>query len=235
MSRLRSPIAGSRYVSGPRRGWPRSAPSRPPRRDVLLPVELLEEVPGDAEREEVDRHAAHDLVSRADGSTRSRMYEREESPANMRGENADEPAAPLVGSVDPPEGAHQHHPLEADVHDAAPLGNHSAERAERQRRREDEHLRDQSRRRTPREVAGARPRREEPECDPEHARRDAPRPGRRPPRVAAQIPARGQRCRTAIGTRGERASKGGIALRNATKARERSHDSDRLRGRAAGR
>ena len=110
--------------------------------DVLVPVELLEEVPGDAEREEVDRHPAHDLV-RPQVDRPEGVQEREQAAREHRDEDADDPAAALVGAVDAPEGAHQHHPLEPDVHDPAALRDHAAERAEGERRREHEHLRDQ--------------------------------------------------------------------------------------------
>ena len=48
------------------------------------------------------------------------------------------PPIQLVGLVRAPgaeERAHEHHALEADVHDTAPLGEHPAERGEEKRRR----------------------------------------------------------------------------------------------------
>ena len=140
-------------------------------RDVLVSVELLEEVPGDAEREEVDRHPAHDLV-RPQMDRPVGVEEPEEATGEHRDENADDPAATLVGAVDAPEGAHQHHPLEPDVHDSAPLRDHAAERAERERRREHEHLRDQVGREDDLEVARARSGRQVAEREADHARRD---------------------------------------------------------------
>ena len=57
-----------------------------------------------------------------------------------------------------PEGAHEHHPLEADVHDPAPLGEDAPERPVDERRREDEHRGDQRRpREDDLEVVDARP------------------------------------------------------------------------------
>ena len=107
-------------------------------------VELDEEVAGDPECEEVDRGAADDLVgTQVDGE--ERVHEGEPPSRGGRDREAPDPAPGLVGAPDPPEGAHQHHPLEADVHDAGPLGEHPADRRERQRRREDEHLGDQAR------------------------------------------------------------------------------------------
>src|SRR5262249_9995100 len=88
---------------------------------------------------------------------------------------AADPAAGLVGAVDPKEGAHQHHPLEADVDDAAALGEDAADAGEDERRREDEHAGDQAGVEDVVEVVGARARGEDPERDPEHAR------GHRPP------------------------------------------------------
>ena len=46
-----------------------------------------------------------------------------------------DPAAGHVGAPDAEERAHEHHALEADVHDARALRRHAAERRERQRRR----------------------------------------------------------------------------------------------------
>ena len=46
---------------------------------------------------------------------------------------APDPRPEQVGAVDPEERAHQHHPLEADVDDAAALGHHAPERREEQR------------------------------------------------------------------------------------------------------
>ena len=56
-------------------------------------------------------------------------------PAGRHGaEQPDDPRAALLGDVDAPEAAHQHHPLEADVDDAGALREEPAERAERERR-----------------------------------------------------------------------------------------------------
>src|SRR5579862_477316 len=113
-------------------------------RDVLLVVELGEEVAGDPEREEVERDAAHDLVrpqvDRPDG-----MEEREQPAGEHRDREASHPRAGLVSGIDAPERPHQHHPFEADVDDPASLRDHAADRAEGERRREDEHRGDQRR------------------------------------------------------------------------------------------
>ena len=45
---------------------------------------------------------------------------------------AEPPGVELVGGHDREEGPHQHHSLEADVHDARTLGEHPAERGERE-------------------------------------------------------------------------------------------------------
>ena len=50
-------------------------------------------------------------------------------------DHAPDPAAGHVGAPDAEERAHQHHALEADVHDARALRRHAAERRERERRR----------------------------------------------------------------------------------------------------
>ena len=51
-----------------------------------------------------------------------------------RREQPEHPRAQLVGGQDPEEGAAEQHPLEADVHDAAPLGEDAADGGERERR-----------------------------------------------------------------------------------------------------
>ena len=90
-----------------------------------------------------------------------------------RDQEAEVPVAGLVGAPDAEEGARQHHPLEADVHDAAPLGEHAAERRERERRGVAQRRGDQRRPDDDvREVGAARARCEEPERDPEDPARD---------------------------------------------------------------
>ena len=74
---------------------------------------------------------------------KTRRKARANRPTRHRRPGTRPPTTALVGAVDAPEGAHQHHPLETDVHDAAALGEHAAERAEDERRRERERLRDQ--------------------------------------------------------------------------------------------
>ena len=104
-----------------------------------------------------------------------------ESAAQRRPER---PGVELVGAEDPEERAREHHPLEADVHDAAALGEDPAHRRERERRRVAEHRRGQRR---PDdhlvEVADARAGREVAEPDPEHADHD--RSPAEPARAAA--------------------------------------------------
>jgi hypothetical protein len=92
---------------------------------VVQPVDLDVKVARHADREEVDRRAADDLVgcmwiekTRGRGRATHR---------NRRGEQAQLPGVELVGAEDPEEAAGQHHPLEADVH-PAPLGEHAADR-----------------------------------------------------------------------------------------------------------
>ena len=102
-------------------------------------------------------------------------------PASIAASEPDDPAPALVGAVDAEEGAHQHHPLEADVHDAAALGEHAADAGEDERRREDEHRRDQVGAEDDVQVLGAGLDREDAEADPGEARRR-----RRPSRAAAR-------------------------------------------------
>ncbi len=104
------------------------------------------------------------------------VHERQQTAGEHRGEEADHPAPALVGAVDAKEGAHQHHPLEADVHDAAALGEHAADAGEDERRREDEHRRDQIGAEDDVQVLGARLDREEAEADSGEARGDGPPP-----------------------------------------------------------
>ena len=81
------------------------------------------------EREEVDRGAADDLVGA--------QVDREEGVDERHSAAGDgsattrpsDPGARLVGAADAEKRAHQHHPLEADVHDAAALRDHPADRA----------------------------------------------------------------------------------------------------------
>ena len=98
-------------------------------------VDRAEEVPGQAEREEVDREAADDLVgAQVDGE--DGVDEREQAAEEHRHEQADDPRAAPDRAPDAEEGAHEHHPLEPDVHDAGALGEDPADRGERERRGE---------------------------------------------------------------------------------------------------
>ena len=155
--------------------------------DAAAPApDVVEDVAGDAEGEEVDRRPADDLIS-AEMDGEEGVDEREQ----RAGEDADGQAAdPAVGLVRAPgaeEGAHQHHPLEADVHHAAALGEHPAERGEEQRRREDERQRDERRPRDDGgEVVGVRPRDEDAADHADQAAGD--RPPARPARAVADRP-----------------------------------------------
>ena len=73
-----------------------------------------------------------DLV-RAQVDREERVDERERASCAHRDDEPEHPRVRLVGAHDPEEGAHEHHPLEPDVHDAAPLREDAAERGERQR------------------------------------------------------------------------------------------------------
>ena len=98
-------------------------------RRALLPVDVDEQVAGEADREEVDRRPADDLV-RPEVDRPERVDERHRAAGRDPDEQPEPPRVELVGAHDPEERAHQHHPLEADVHDAGPLGEH-ARRARR--------------------------------------------------------------------------------------------------------
>ncbi len=63
-----------------------------------------------------------------------RVYERKQAAGDDPDQEAELPGACDVGPPEPEERAHQHVPLETDVHDAASLGEHPADRGERQRR-----------------------------------------------------------------------------------------------------
>ena len=89
------------------------------------------QVVGGAEREEVDGHAGHDVVD-AD----RHGHEGVDQAADGAGDDAEQdalPRAPLDRAVGPEPRAEDHHPLEADVHDAGPLGPEAAEAGERDR------------------------------------------------------------------------------------------------------
>ena len=67
------------------------------------------------------------------------------APATIADEEAADPAVGLVRAPGAEERAHEHHALEPDVHDTAPLGEHPAERGEEKRRRQDQRQRDEGR------------------------------------------------------------------------------------------
>ena len=156
---------------------------------------------------------------------------------------AELPRVELVRAEDPEEAAGQHHPLEADVHDAAALGEHAADRREGERRREDEHVVDQhapvddARRRTC-VVYGAvqmrdarrwsRRRRAARRCRP---RRRATQPSLRSPRAAAQAPQPAATAARMNEVTGERSSTGGSASHRPRAARPSAGPRHVLRGR----
>ena len=115
------------------------------------------------------------------------VHERDEPTGGRAHEEARYPGAALVRAVDAPEGAHQHHPLEPDVHDAAALREQAAQRRERERGRPAERRGDQ--RRPDEDHREARARRlhdEQRRADPDEpaddsAAADAPLPARERP------------------------------------------------------
>ena len=90
------------------------------------------------ESEEVDREPADDLVG-AQVNGEEGVDERECSSGHRRTQEPERPRVQLVGAEDAEERAREHHSLQADVHDAAPLGEEAAHRGERERRRVPEH------------------------------------------------------------------------------------------------
>ena len=131
-------------------------------------------------------------------------------PASIAEQEADDPAPALVGAVDAPERAHQHHPLETDVHDAASLGEHAADAREDERRREDEHRRDQSGVED-RLGSGARPGCEDTEPDADHTGDDRSEAEPARPGVTVQMPSATATMPTRIGQTSVRVSIGGSA------------------------
>ena len=104
------------------------------RRSSLVTVDVDVEVAREPEREEVDGGADHDLVG-AEVDAEEGVQERQGDAGEHRDHEPELPGVGDVGSPDREERAHQHLPLEADVHDTAPLGEHSPDRRERQRSR----------------------------------------------------------------------------------------------------
>jgi len=97
-----------------------------------------------------------------------RMHECEQPAGEHCCQDSHDPASALVCAVHAPEGAHQHHPLEADVDDAASLREHPADSGKHEGRREDEHRCDQIGPEHLVQVLGARLDREVAEPDPGH-------------------------------------------------------------------
>jgi hypothetical protein len=138
--------------------------------DRRVVVELDEEVAGDAESEEVDGRSADDLVG-SQMDREERVDQCEQAAGRSGDQEPDHPASALVRAVEAPEGTHQHHPLEADVHDAAALGEDPADRGEDEGCRKAERLCDQRRVEDRIEVAHGRPGGENAEPDPEETGR----------------------------------------------------------------
>ena len=111
---------------------------------AVVAVVLVVEIAGDPESEEVDGGPGDDLV-RTQADREDRMHEREQRSRKEADEDASDPGAGLVRAVGAEVGAHEHHSFQADVHDAAALGEHAADRGEGQRRRVPEGGRDQGR------------------------------------------------------------------------------------------
>ncbi len=153
-------------------------------RDLAV-VELHEEVAGDADCEEVDARATDDLVG-AEMDRKVRVEERQQATGRHTDQQPHDPRPGLVRAVEAPEGAHQHQPLERDVHDAAPLGEDAGDRAEDERRRKPECLGNERRIEDGLEVPGPRPCREDAEADPEQAPGD--RAVAKPPTPARSRP-----------------------------------------------
>ena len=162
-------------------------------------VLVHEEVPGDAEREEVEGGARDDLVG-LERDRPHRMDRRERHPGERRRGEADHPGKTARPGVrpdrapDPEERPGQEHPLERHVDDAAPLAVEPADRRERERRRVAQR---RGAERPPHDdavqVRRRRAGREHAEDDPEHARRDR----------GAAVSDRSARCRPDAGEDGD--------------------------------
>jgi hypothetical protein len=98
-----------------------------------------------------------------------RVHEGQQPAGQRRDQDAEEPRVELVGSEHAEERTGKHHPLEADVHDAAAFGEHAADRAEGERGREDQHRGDERGAEDDVQVGGARVRGQDSERRPEHA------------------------------------------------------------------
>ena len=137
--------------------------------NVFIPVDLDECVAGDAEREQVDSHSSDDLI-RPELDGEECVNQPHQGTRGHSDQDARDPRSRHVGAPDAPEGTHQHHPLDTDVHDPAALGEDPAERSEDERRSEDEHRCDQARpREDDLEIVDARPCREVGPGDPKGA------------------------------------------------------------------
>ena len=148
-------------------------------------VDVDEQVARHAERQEVDREPADDLI-RAQVDREERVDEREEG-AGERGDPEPElPRLELVGREDPEEGAGEHHSLEPDVRDPAALREDPAHRRERKRGRVAEHGGEERRPDDDLvEMGDARPGREIAEPDPAAPATMAPQPKRLASRATA--------------------------------------------------
>ena len=104
------------------------------RRLVELVVDgqhLAGDVRGEAEREEIDRHAGNDLVD-AVGDDQRAEQEAHQAADRDGGDEADPPAEQRTDDR-AGEGAGKQHPLDADVDHRHPLGEHTDQPAERDR------------------------------------------------------------------------------------------------------
>ena len=101
-------------------------------------VDVDEEVPGDPEARKMTA-VPLTIWSARRWMEKNGVHEREQAARHHGDQRARRTTIPsLSAPQNPEEGAHQHHALEADVHDAAPLREDAAERREDQRRRERE-------------------------------------------------------------------------------------------------
>ena len=85
-----------------------------------------------AERQDVEHHAAHDLVG-PEPEAEHAVDRSDDDPAERRDREAEPRVPGELRPEDAGEGADQHHRLESDVDDARALGDELAERGEQER------------------------------------------------------------------------------------------------------
>ena len=140
-SRFRSPNTSCRKPPIPGTLSRKSSSTRRDSGDVAgrdaTRVELAEQVARDPECEQVDGEATHDLV-RPQVDREERVDQREQASEDHRHQQADDPRSAPDRPPHGEEGAEQHHPLEADVHDARPFGEDAADGGEGERCRKTE-------------------------------------------------------------------------------------------------